>query len=342
MSVENRKFALKALGLSAILSLAVTIPLGAQAQEVKAVKLGHAFTEAHPRGIAMQRFADDVAKATDGQVKITVFANGVLGSEQQMLQSTRSDVQQLYMGAMSPIAGFKKELQVFDFPFLFATNEEVAHVLDGPVGQRLLDSVESLNLRGLTWAGGAFRDMANSKRAVNTLEGMKGLKVRVMPTQVAIDSFRAMGINPVPMAYSEVFTALETGALDGHEHPPVDMLQNKMFEVEKYLTITGHVYTPVALIVSKKWFDSLSPEHQKIVREIAAQNRDFQRAEELRQAKDAVAGLAKHGMTVSELAPGELDKIRAAVQPIIEKHINTVGPEFFKEFHAALETARAK
>lgn len=301
--------------------------------EVKAVKLGHSFSDAHPRAIAMKKFAADVESATDGEIKITVYGNAVLGSEQQMLQATRSNVQQLYMGAVSPLAGFQKQFQIFDFPFLFSSNEEAAKILDSEFGDKLLTDLDSINLKGLTWAGGAFRNVANIKREVTTLEGFKGLKIRVMPTQVAIDSFKSLGINPSPMAYSEVFTALETGALDGHEHPSVDILQNKMYEVEKYMTLTGHVYTPVALIVSKKWFDSLTEKQKEVLQKVANGNKIFQRQQEIEQEKGAIDELRKNGMIVSSLKEGELSKIQQAVQPVIEKYKKTVGEDTVKHFY---------
>jgi len=312
----------------------------ASANDVKPARLGHTFTDTHPRGIAMQRFVDTVKEKSNGEIKIDIFSSGTLGSEQQMLQAIQSDTQQFYMGALSPLAGRQKELQIFDFPFLFQSDEEAAQVLDGPVGQKMLESLYGMRMYPLTWSGGAFRDLANNKHPVTSLEEMKGLKIRVMPTKVAIDSFQAMGMNPVPLAYSEVFTALETGVLDGHEHPVVDMYQNKVYEVENNLTTTNHVYTPVALVVSKKWFDSLSPEQQAIVREAAEETKTFQRAEEISQVENALAELAKHGMKVSSLSPEEMEKIRAVVQPVFDKHTKIIGTEFVENFVAERDKVR--
>ncbi|MBS1230374.1 MAG: C4-dicarboxylate transporter [Proteobacteria bacterium] len=318
---------------------AVCVLASASASSAEA-RLGHGFTEQHPRGQAMVRFAAEVDKATGGQVKIKVFANSLLGSEEKMLQAVQSGTQEFYLGSLVPFSVRKKELQIFDFPFLFADDGEVAKVLDGPVGQKLLDSLGDTGATGLTWAGGAFRNVANGKRAINKFEDLKGLKIRVMQSPVAIESFKAMGINATPMAYAEVFTALEIGALDGLEHPPVDMFQNKIYEVQKYLAITHHVYTPVALVVSSKWFATLSADQQAAVRKAAVIARDFERAEEIRQDKDAVSQLKAKGMTVTELAPAELEKMRAAVKPVIEKFSGTIGADFVKNFYAEVEKSR--
>lgn len=303
-------------------------------------RLGHGFTEAHPRGQAMIRFANEVEKATNGQVKVKVFANSVLGSEEKMLQAIQGGVQEFYLGSLVPFSVRKKELQIFDFPFIFANDNEVAKVLDGPLGQKMLDDLSDTGAIGLTWAGGAFRNIANGKRPINKFEDLKGLKIRVMQSPVAIESFKAMGINATPMAYAEVFTALEIHALDGLEHPPVDMFQNKIYEVQKYLAITNHVYTPVALVVSNKWFSALPADQQAGIRKAAAIARDFERAEEIRQAKEAVDKLKANGMAVTELSPQELDKMRAAVRPVIEKFSTSIGSGFVKSFYTEVDKVR--
>jgi tripartite ATP-independent transporter DctP family solute receptor len=313
----------------------------ASAQEIKRAKLGHSFVDSHPRAVAMKQFAAAVDKATGGKVVIEVYGSAVLGSEDKMLIALQSGVQDLYLGALAPIAARKKELQIFDFPFLFGTDAEAAHVLDGPVGRRMLDGLADMNLQGLVWAGGAFRNMSNSKRPLASMADMKGLKVRVMQSPMALASFNAMGMNAVPMAFTEVYPALEIKALDGYEHPVVDMYANKMFEVQKYLTITNHVYTPVALLGSKKWWASLTPEQQTTVQRIAEETRTFERGEELRQATEVVGQLKAKGMSVSEMPPAELDKIRTAVQPVIEKNSDTIGAEFVQSFYGELKKFRA-
>jgi TRAP-type transport system periplasmic protein len=203
-----------------------------------------------------------------------------------------------------------------------------------------LDGLADMNLQGLAWSGGAFRNMSNSKRPINALADMKGLKVRVMQSPMALASFNAMGLNAVPMAFTEVYTALETKALDGYEHPVVDMYANKMFEVQKYLTITNHVYTPVALVASKKFWSSLSPEQQSAVMAAAEATRTFQRAEELKQANEVVGELKDKGMTVSTMPPAELESIRKAIQPVIDKNTATIGTEFIEGFYAEIKKAR--
>ncbi|MFT4189941.1 MAG: DctP family TRAP transporter solute-binding subunit [Comamonas sp.] len=338
------RFAIRRGLLAALAGLALmasALP-AAHAQAAKKVRLGHSFTDSHPRAVAMKRFAEEVGKATHGAVRIEVYGSSQLGSEEKMLIAVQSGVQELYLGALSPIAVRKKQLQIFDFPFLFASGAEAAHVLDGPVGRKLLDSLGDMNMQGLTWSGGAFRDMSNSRRPIQTLEDMKGLKVRVMQNPMALASLKAMGINAVPMAFTEVYPALEIKALDGYEHPVVDMYANKMYEVQKYLTITRHVYTPVALVASSKWWNSLTPDQRGIVQKVAEDTRAFERELELKEAAVVVQALKDKGMTVAEMPPAELQKIRAAVQPVVDQAAKDIGPDFVQGVYAEIDAYRKR
>jgi len=326
---------------AALLMMAPVLGSPAAAQDVKSARLGHSFTDSHPRAAAMKRFAAEVASATGGQVKIDVFGNATLGSEEKMLIATQAGTIDFYMGALSPIATRKKEIQIFDVPFLFASDAEAAAVLDGPVGQGLLDGLSDMNLHGLAWSGGAFRNMSNSKRPLNGLADMKGLKVRVMQSPMALASFNAMGLNAVPMAFTEVYTALETKALDGYEHPLVDMYANKMFEVQKYLTITNHVYTPVALVASAKFWNALTPDQRKAVEAAAASTRTFQRAEEIKQAGEVMDELKAKGMSVTTMSPAELENIRVAIRPVIDKSSGAIGADFVTSVNAEIQKRRA-
>jgi len=313
----------------------------ALAQDVKRAKLGHSFADSHPRAVAMKQFAANVATATGGKVVIEVFGNATLGGEDKMLIALQSGTQDLYMGALAPISARKKEMQIFDFPFIFGSDAEAAFVLDGPVGRKMLDGLSDMNIQGLVWAGGAFRNMSNSKRPLAAMADMKGLKVRVMQSPMALASFNAMGMNAVPMAFPEVYPALETRTLDGYEHPVVDMYANKMFEVQKFLTITNHVYTPVALLASKKWWSTLTGEQQKAIEKVAVETRAFQRSQEIKDAGEVVSQLKAKGMSVTEMPAAELEKIRVAVQPVIDKNTEAIGAAFSQSFYGELSKFRS-
>lgn len=341
MQFKSRRLITKTLTALAGATLLLGGLSSALAQDVKRAKLGHSFADSHPRAVAMKQFAANVATATGGKVVIEVFGNATLGGEDKMLIALQSGTQDLYMGALAPISARKKEMQIFDFPFIFGSDAEAAFVLDGPVGRKMLDGLSDMNIQGLVWAGGAFRNMSNSKRPLASMADMKGLKVRVMQSPMALASFNAMGMNAVPMAFPEVYPALETRTLDGYEHPVVDMYANKMFEVQKFLTITNHVYTPVALLASKKWWSTLTGEQQKAIEKVAVETRAFQRSQEIKDAGEVVSQLKAKGMSVTEMPAAELEKIRVAVQPVIDKNVETIGTAFSQSFYGELARFRS-
>jgi tripartite ATP-independent transporter DctP family solute receptor len=195
---------------------------------------------------------------------------------------------------------------------------------------------------GLTWTGMGFRNLSNSKRAVTKLEDVSGLKVRVMANPVALETWKTIGANAVPMAFSEVFPALETKALDGQENPLVHMYSNKMQEVQKYISLTNHVYTPVALVASKKFWDGLSASDKAGVQKAAIEAGLLQRKYLEEGDKDVVEKFAKAGVTVSPVPTAELARIQDKVKPVVTKFAPIIGEEFVKQFYAEIDKARAK
>ncbi len=303
-------------------------------------KLGHAMPMEHPQSQAIEKFAELAAKYTDNRVQMQVYHGGTLGGDDKMLQATQAGTQELYYGALQPISGRVKELQIFDFPFLFDNMKDVDYVFYGPIGEKIAELVKPLNLVVIGWGEAGFRQLSNSKREIKTAEDLQGLKIRVMQNTVALETWKAMGTNAVPMSFAEVFTALETRALDGQENPLIHMYANKMYEVQKYITLTNHVYTPCALVVSAKYWDALKPEDQEALRKAALEAMKFHRKNMTAADVEVVTKLKEHGMSVEPLPTAELDKIRVKVKPVVEKFTPMVGEEFVKAFYGEIEKAR--
>jgi tripartite ATP-independent transporter DctP family solute receptor len=205
------------------------------------------------------------------------FGSANLGSDEQMQSALVGGVQEMMVGSTAPLAGMVKEFGVFDLPFLFNSEKEADAVLDGPLGQDMLKKLEAKGIIGLVYWENGFRNMTNSKRPIARAEDLQGIKLRVMQNQIALGVFNTLGANAVPMPFSELFTALETRTVDGQENPITTIQSSKFYEVQPYLTITRHVYTPWVVLASKKWWDTLSPEEQKLIRQAAASSRDFER-----------------------------------------------------------------
>lgn len=327
-----------ALALTALLGCAAMVsPTLAQ---VKA-RLGHAMPAEHPQAKAMKRFAEEVAKGTEGRVEVQVFDGGMLGGDDKMLQATQGGTLEFYAGGVAPLSGKIKEVQVFDFPFLFANGREAATVLHGPVGRQMLDKMDDIGLIGLAWNEFGFRNLSNSERPIKSVDDISGLKLRVMQNPVALDAWKALGANAVTMSFSEVFTALETGALDGQENPLAHIYANRIHEVQKYITLTNHVYTPTAMVASKTWFDSLPEADRKAIL-AAAEAASLYQAEVVAENDVSVTEkLKESGIEIDTMPEAEIEKMRELTRPVVEKYSASIGPDFVKDFFTAVDEARA-
>jgi TRAP-type transport system periplasmic protein len=307
--------------------------------EVRA-KVGHAMPDTHPQATAVAKFAELAGTYTSGNVKIQAFHSAMLGSDEKQLQAVQAGTQEFYIGTLAPLSTRVKEVQVWDLPFLFQNEKEVYAVLDGASVRAIFDKIEPSGLVGLTWTGMGFRNLSNSRRSVKTAEDINGLKLRVMANPVALDTWKTIGANAVPMAFSEVFTALEVKALDGQENPLLHMWSNKMQEVQKFISVTNHVYTPVALVASKKFWETLSPADKAGVQKAAVEAGLLQRKLLDEGDRDVIAKFRAAGVTVDQVSPDDLRKVQAKVQPVVDKFKAQIGEEFVNGFMAEITKAR--
>lgn len=326
---------------AALLTIA-TLAMGSNVAlaEVKA-KIGHAMPETHPQAAAMNKFSELASTYTGGNVKVQVYHGGVLGSDEKQLQAVQAGSQDMYIGTLAPLSSKVKEVQIWDLPFMFQNEKEVYAVLDGESSKQIFKSIEPSGLVGLTWTGMGFRNLSNSKRPVTKLEDVSGLKVRVMANPVALETWKTIGANAVPMAFAEVFPALEVKALDGQENPLVHMYSNKMQEVQKFISITNHVYTPVALVASKKFWDGLSASEKAGVQKAATEAGLLQRKLLDEGDKDVVGKFTSAGVAVNQVSAAELARIQDRVKPVVLKFSPIIGEAFVKQFYAEIDKARA-
>ncbi|NDZ15936.1 TRAP transporter substrate-binding protein [Variovorax sp. WS11] len=339
MSIQRTSFqAWRRVALVALAAAALTST--AALAEVKA-KLGHAMPDSHPQAIAMKKFAELAGTYTKGNVKVQTYSSGVLGSDEKELQAVQAGTQEFYIGTLAPLSTRVKEVQVWDLPFMFQNDREVYAVLDGASSKKIFEKIEPSGLVGLTWTGMGFRNLSNSKHSVSKLEDVSGLKVRVMANPVALDTWKTIGANAVPMAFAEVFPALEIKALDGQENPLLHMYANKMQEVQKYISVTNHVYTPVALVASKKFWDTLPPADKDGIRKAAVEAGLYQRKLLDEGNADVVAKFKAEGVTVNTVSSAELARIQEKVKPVVAKYAPIIGDDFVKGFQDEIAKARA-
>jgi tripartite ATP-independent transporter DctP family solute receptor len=333
---------LKQLAIAAAVTMA-TLGAGlAQAQDIKnrIIRFGYGLNEASNQGRAAKVLADEIAKASGGKMKLRAIGAAALGSDVQMQQALIGGAQEMMVGSTATLVGITKEMAIWDTPFLFNNVREADAVLDGPVGQKVMDKLQEKGLVGLVYWENGFRNLTNNKRAVTKLEDMDGIKLRVMQNNVFIDSFKTLGANAVPLPFSELFTALETKTVDGQENPYNTILSSKFYEVQKYLTVTNHVYSPWIVLVSKKWWDGLSKDEQKVLLDAAKKSRDFERQDTRAEADNALADLRAKGMQVNELSPAEANRMREKLGAINSSIAANVGQDLWKEVQGAVAQVR--
>lgn len=320
----------------------MALPQAGHAQDIKERNLKFTFSIAkdHPLGQGAYLFSELVNKKSGGKIKVAVFPAGVLGGAPQDLAGLRGGTIDFSSMATGLLSGIDKEFMVFDFPFLFNNSQEAFAVADGPVGTRLMSKLSQHGLIGLGMWDLGFRNMTNSKRPITRAEDIQGLKLRVIASPIYLDLANALGANPVPMAFPELYGALESRAVDGQENPLAVIETSKFAEVQKYLSLTRHVYTAMPVLMSKKTWDSMSPTEQKIIQEAEFEARTEQRKISLRQEAQTLDSLKKT-MQVNDVTPQEMARLRQKVQSVTDKYTREVGETVVKEVNAELATLRA-
>jgi tripartite ATP-independent transporter DctP family solute receptor len=303
------------------LAAVATLAFGglAQAQE-RTFKFALQNPKGHPLAVGAEKFAELVAAKSGGKFKVKVFDGGTLGSDAANVSALQGGTVELVMLNSGILASQLKDFEVFDFPFMFANGKEADAVVDGAFGQKLHARLADKGIIGLAYTELGFRNLTNSRKAINTVEDIAGLKLRVIPNAINVDWVKALGANPTPLAFPEVYAALEQKAIDGQENPLSVILANKFFEVQKFLALTNHQYNPQSIIFSKKVWGTLSPADHKVLQDAANETSRFQRQVSRDAAASTLDALKKAGMQVSELSPAEQAKLRDKLKPVIDKH----------------------
>ncbi|HZH28019.1 MAG TPA: TRAP transporter substrate-binding protein [Azospirillaceae bacterium] len=321
------------------LALLASLPASAQFQQ-RTVRVSNGVNQDHPVGNGLAKMAACAAQRTNNQMRIQGFWGAALGNDLQATQALRSGTLEMVITSTSPLVGIQPALGVFDLPFLFSDEKEADTVLDGEFGRYMSEKMEPLGLVNLAYWENGFRNTTNSRKPITKWEDFNGVKMRVMQNNVFLDTFKAMGANAVPMAFGEVFNALETRAIDGQENPFVTIDTSKFYEVQKYLSVTRHAYTPFMVLVSKRIFDTYSPQEQEVLRTCAIEGRDEQRRVSREQEQQALQRLRQAGMQINELSPQERTRMREQAKDVYTRHGETIGEETVNRMMAALEQAR--
>lgn len=289
-----------------------------------------------------KKFADLVNQKSGGKMLVKLFPGGTLGNEPVVLSSVRGATIDMSVMAPAVLVPILKEYAVWDFPFLFDNPKQAYEVLDGPIGKELLEKLPPIGLIGLGYWEHGFRNLTNNKRPVAKMDDMKGLKIRTLQSPLYLTFHEALGMNPVPMPFTELYTAMEQKIVDGQEQPYSSIEANKFYEVQKYMSNTQHIYNPLLVLMSKKIWDKLSGDEQKILRDSAVEATDYQRkASQERDAK-ALEIIKSKGVVFTEISPQEKARMRDAVKPVIEKYSKEAGEDLSRRIISEVNKLRGK
>ena len=328
----------KLIQLAAMVSLLVAggTALAQDIQE-RTIRFGHLNNTDHPTSFGVKKFAELVAAKSGGKIKVQEFAASQLGNELQQQSALQGGVQEMLVASTTSLAGIVKEFGLFDFPFLFSNARQADAMVDGPLGKMISERLAEKGVVVLGFFDLGFRNVTNGKRPITKAEDLEGLKLRVIPNPVFLETFKTFKANPIPMPFAELYGALESKAVDGQENPYSVILSSKFYEVNKYVSATNHVYATNPVQVSKRFWDKLSPAEQKLLQDAAIEAQNYQRVVSREAAGKAVDELKAKGMAYNEIAPAELARMRAEVKPVHDKFAASYEPAVVNLFKSELE-----
>ena len=322
-------------------SLVVSAGLaGAQVSE-HVLRVAYANGEGNPQHEGAKKFSELVAAKSGGKIEIKLFPNAVLGKDLAVLSSMQGGTIDMGIMYTSLLVGHAKEAGLVQLPFLFDNDKEVAEILDGPVDKKIHAAMEPRGIIGLGYFGFGFVHMTSNRKPFNGVNDFKGQKLRVTETPINIEFINTMGGNAVPIPYPELYTAFEQRVVDGGSQPVINLQFARFFEVQKYLSLTRHGYEPQSFLVSKKTWDKLSADEQKLLQDSFDEAKTYQRRLALDAAQTSL-GFLKTKMTVNEVSATEIAKMREMLKPMTEKFSKEYNEALAKEMFAELAKIRER
>jgi tripartite ATP-independent transporter DctP family solute receptor len=336
----HRRLAL-VLALGALVGLAAPAAAPAQTAPQYVWKAGTPTAGGNPLNDTMEQFAKQLGEKTKGRVRVDVhIANALAKGEGAHLEGVQLGTIDVAAIGSAPVGGmFEPLYQALDLPFLWSSREQVWKVMDGPLGQELLKKMEPKNLKAFCFGGGwGFRNMMSNKRPVVTPEDMKGQTIRVQESPTYVAMMKAMGANPVPMPYVEVYLAMKQGTIDGMELPSFTFTSDKFQEVTKYYSLTRHSYPPIAWFMNLKKYQALPADIQKAVDESMRDACQLHRKLEVEKEKNDFDVMKKAGVQINDVK--DIRAFQALMKPAYDYVEGQVGKEFMNRLRAAVQASK--
>lgn len=330
-----RWVALAALGASLL------APFTSHAQ-IREHKIKMAYVTAADTGKlnGVDKFVELIKQKSAGKIDIKVFPGGSLGGDIQTLSSLQGGTVEMSVIGSNLLVGVASDFSLLDFPYLFDNEKEASAIIDGPVGKEIFDKLVPKGLVGMPISAYGFRHLHNSKRPVNKLEDISGLKLRVIQNAIYLDFTKALNANPVAMSFTEVYNAMEQKAVDGMTNTALIAASMKAGEVQKYMSLTRHMYNQMVLLISKKTWDRFNDEEKALITQASSETLQYQRKRLVEYTDQALAELRKEKMVINEVTPAEIARLRAAVQPVVEKYARDLSPGLMQKTNDTLAALR--
>jgi len=329
-------------GVAAALACGLALMASHAQAQIRDHKVKLAFVTAADTGAlnGVDKFVELVKQKSNGKIDIKVFPNGTLGGDVQMISSMQGGTIDMGVMGTNALVGVVKEFGLLDFPFLFDNDKEASAIIDGPVGKQMFDKLAAKGVVGMPISAFGFRHLHNSKRPINKVEDIQGLKLRVIQSPVYVDLMGALGANPVAMSFTEVYNAMEQKAIDGMTNTALIASSMKAYEVQKHMSLTSHMYNYIVLLVSGKTWNQFNADEKALITQAATEAKEFQRKKVPEFTAQALAVLAKNGMVVNEVPAAERAKMREKAKPVVDKYAGGIGEALVKEANAELAKMR--
>ena len=308
--------------------LAVVLSGSAFAAPEYVIKVGYILPENQSDHIIMRDvFKKDIEEKSGGRISVELYPNAQLGGDRELIESVQLGTVQVAIPATSALAGFDKRFQVFDLPFLFKSKETAFKALDGELGKTVDKLLKPLGMRNLGYGENGYRHITNSRGPIHKPEDLKGIKLRTMENPLHLAFFKMLGANPTPMSFGELYTALQQGTVDGQENPVVLVYTSKFYEVQKFYSLTGHVYSATMLVANDDFFASMPEDLWKIVEDAGKRYVVEQRALAEVQEQEFLEELKKTGLQINDLTPEEKQLFIDATLPAYDQFKDVIGAE---------------
>jgi tripartite ATP-independent transporter DctP family solute receptor len=296
----------------------------------------------HPQSIGMQLFKKYVEEKTKGGVQVALYYNSQLGGERESVEQVKNGSLEMATASAGPLTTFNNKFMVLDIPFAFDSYEIAWGVLDGPMGQKLLESSEAIGLKGLGYLENGYRHVTNNVRPINGPEDLKGIKIRTMEAPMHMENFKALGANPTPVPWTELYLTMQQKVVDGQENPLANIWEVKMYEVQKFTSLTGHIYDPMPLVANLAWFTKLPKDYQTAIEKGALLAQNYSRFVNKEREGQIAAKLTAKGMKVNDVSAEGKEKLRAKSQAAVVTKVKATTDKKFVEDWLAAITAMTK